>query len=46
MRAMDVLRLLGTNPPLGPKIYKKFSRVLSMRIKKRLAHLVEYLPAE
>jgi CRP-like cAMP-binding protein len=39
-------RLLDTDPPLGLKIYKKFSRVLSMRIKKRLAQLVEYLPAE
>ena len=39
-------RLLDANPPLGLKIYKKFSRVLSVRIKKRLAQLVEYLPAE
>jgi CRP-like cAMP-binding protein len=37
-------RLLDAHPPLGLKIYKKFSRVLSMRIKKRLAQLVEYLP--
>ena len=42
----DFHRLLDTHPPLGLKIYKKFSRVLSMRIKKRLAQLVEYLPAE
>ena len=42
----DFHRLLDGNPPLGLKIYKKFSRVLSMRIKKRLAQLVEYLPAE
>ena len=39
-------RLLDANPPLGLKIYKKFSRVLSLRIKKRLAQIVEYLPAE
>ncbi len=39
-------RLLDSHPPLGLKIYKKFSRVLSVRIKKRLAQLVEYLPAE
>ncbi|TAL09439.1 MAG: cyclic nucleotide-binding domain-containing protein [Nitrospirae bacterium] len=38
-------RLLDDNPPLGLKIYKKFSRVLSVRIKKRLAQLIEYLPA-
>jgi CRP/FNR family transcriptional regulator len=38
-------RLLDAHPPLGLKIYKKFSRVLSVRIKKRLAQLVEYLPA-
>lgn len=37
-------RLLDANPTLGLKIYKKFSRVLSVRIKKRLAQLVEYLP--
>ena len=42
----DFHRLLDANPTLGLKIYKKFSRVLSMRIKKRLAQLVEYLPAE
>jgi CRP-like cAMP-binding protein len=41
----DFHRLLDTHPPLGLKIYKKFSRVLSVRIKKRLAQLVEYLPA-
>ena len=41
----DFHRLLDDNPPLGLKIYKKFSRVLSVRIKKRLAQLVEYLPA-
>jgi len=40
----DFHRLLDTNPNLGLKIYKKFSRVLSVRIKKRLAQLVEYLP--
>lgn len=39
-------RMLDDHPPLGLKIYKKFSRVLSVRIKKRLAQLVEYLPAE
>ena len=38
-------RLLDSHPPLGLKIYKKFSRVLSVRIKKRLAQLVEYLPS-
>jgi CRP/FNR family transcriptional regulator len=38
-------RLLDENPTLGLKVYKKFSRVLSVRIKKRLAQLVEYLPA-
>ncbi len=37
--------LLDDHPPLGLKIYKKFSRVLSVRIKKRLAQIVEYLPA-
>jgi CRP/FNR family transcriptional regulator len=42
----DFHRLLDTHPPLGLKIYKKFSRVLSMRIKKRLAQLVEYLPVQ
>ena len=42
----DFHRLLDTDPQLGLKIYKKFSRVLSVRIKKRLAQLVEYLPAE
>jgi CRP-like cAMP-binding protein len=36
--------LLDDNPALGLKIFKKFSRVLSVRIKKRLADLVEYLP--
>jgi len=41
----DFHHLLDTHPPLGLKIYKKFSRVLSVRIKKRLAQLVEYLPA-
>ena len=41
----DFHRLLDADPPLGLKIYKKFSRVLSVRIKKRLAQLVEYLPA-
>ena len=41
----DFHRLLDTHRPLGLKIYKKFSRVLSMRIKKRLAQLVESLPA-
>jgi CRP-like cAMP-binding protein len=40
----DFHRLLDAHPPLGLKIYKKFSRVLSVRIKKRLAQLVEYLP--
>jgi len=40
----DFHRLLDANPNLGLKIYKKFSRVLSVRIKKRLAQLVEYLP--
>ena len=39
-------RLLEGNPNLGLKIYKNFSRVLSARIKKRLAQLVEYLPPE
>ena len=39
-------RLLDAHTPLGLKIYKKFSRVLSVRIKKRLAQLIEYLPAE
>lgn len=38
-------RLLDAHPPLGLKIYKKFSRVLSVRIKKRLAQLIECLPA-
>jgi CRP-like cAMP-binding protein len=38
-------RLLDDNPNLGLKIYKNFSRVLSARIKKRLAQLVEHLPA-
>jgi CRP-like cAMP-binding protein len=41
----DFHRLLDTHPPLGLKIYKNFSRVLSARIKKRLAQLVEYLPS-
>ena len=41
----DFHRLLDTHPPLGLKIYKKFSRVLSVRIKKRLTQLVEYLPS-
>jgi CRP-like cAMP-binding protein len=42
----DFHRLLDTHPPLGLKIYKKFSRVLSVRIKKRLTQLVEHLPPE
>ena len=42
----DFHRLLDSHPPLGLKIYKKFSRILSVRIKKRLAQLVEYLPTQ
>lgn len=44
MSQKEFHRVLEDNPVLGLKIYKKFARVLSVRIKKRLADLVEYLP--
>ena len=39
-------RLLGAYPKLGVKMYKKFARILSGRVKTCLAQLVEHLPAE
>lgn len=44
MSHKELHRLLDDHPELGLKIYKKFARVLSVRIKKILARLVEYLP--
>lgn len=40
----ELHRLLDDHPELGLKIYKKFARVLSVRIKSILARLIEHLP--